>query len=203
MITTIMGAVCALVLGTTVVTAPADTANVYVLNGEKIVNFDGSQLVGKAIKSYDIVVATDNATGRVSRIHTISASADASDLILHKYSGKISQLGKVVYVVDGKEVPAMEFVKINKNNIANMTVCKPGTASAKEWTKDDGAMVIVIETKKDNVYVIDGKKVSAAEFNKLSTKALASMTVLKAGSEAAKKWTDDGKVQVVMVDLKK
>lgn len=203
MITTIMSAVCALVLGTTVLTTPTDTANVYMLNGEKIENFDGSQLRGKAIKDYRIGVATDNATGRVSKIHMITTAANEPGFIVNKVSGETSQLGNVVYVVDGKEVPAMEFAKIKTNNITNVTVLKPGSAAAKERTKDENTTVIIVGTKKDNIYVIDGKKVSEAEFTKLDVKSLLSVTVLKAGSEAAKKWTKDEKVQVLLVNLKK
>lgn len=67
MLTSILSAVCALALGSSAMTSQADTVNVYMINGEKVTNFDGSQLCGKTVSDYRIGVATNNATGEVSK----------------------------------------------------------------------------------------------------------------------------------------
>ena len=54
MLTTILSALCALTLSGNIATAQADTLNVYMINGDKITNFDGSQLVGKTVSEYRI-----------------------------------------------------------------------------------------------------------------------------------------------------
>lgn len=54
MLTSILSAICALALSATPVQAQADTVNLYIINGEKVTNFDGSQLVGKTISDYKL-----------------------------------------------------------------------------------------------------------------------------------------------------
>lgn len=61
MLTTILSSLCALTLSGNIATAQADTLNVYMINGDKITNFDGSQLVGKTVSEYRIGIATNNA----------------------------------------------------------------------------------------------------------------------------------------------
>ena len=49
MLTSILSAVCALVLSSNSIASQGDTLNVYIIDGEKIENFDGSQLLGKTV----------------------------------------------------------------------------------------------------------------------------------------------------------
>ena len=99
MLTSILSAVCALALGSSAMTSQADTVNVYMINGEKVTNFDGSQLCGKTVSDYRIGVATNNATGEVSKVHIIKTEEHVSPL---KVNG-VQVMGQdVIYVVDGE-----------------------------------------------------------------------------------------------------
>ncbi|MDE7126574.1 MAG: hypothetical protein K2O58_01575, partial [Bacteroidales bacterium] len=121
MLTSILSAVCALVLGTSAMTSQADTVNVYMINGEKVTNFDGSQIVGKTVSDYKIGVATNNATGEVSKVHIIKTEDTASPLA---GNGGLVMGMDVIYVVDGVKTSSLDFIKIKQENIGSMTVCK-------------------------------------------------------------------------------
>ena len=87
-----------------------------------------------------------------------------------------------------------------------MTICKAGSKEALEWTDDENVNVIKLETSKaanvyvDNIYIVGGKEVSSEEFMKLKPKDLAAMTIYKAGSKEALKWTDRTDKNVIVVD---
>ena len=200
MLTSILSAVCALALGTSAMTSQADTVNVYMINGEKITNFDGSQIVGKTVSDYRIGVATNNATGEVSKVHIIKTEDPASPLT---GNGGLVMGMDVIYVVDGVKTSSLDFIKIKQENIGSMTVCKAGSKEAMEWTDDENVNVLKFETKKENVYIIDGKQVSSDEFSKFTPEVISSINIYKAGSKEAGKWTDDKDKNVIVVELKK
>lgn len=200
MLTSILSAVCALALGSSAMTSQADTVNVYMINGEKVTNFDGSQLCGKTVSDYRIGVATNNATGEVSKVHIIKTEEHVSPL---KVNG-VQVMGQdVIYVVDGVKTSSLDFIKIKQENIGSMTVCKAGSEEAMEWTDDENVNVIKFETKKENIYIIDGKQVSSDEFSKFKPNDISSMKIYKAGSEESAKWTENKDRNVILIELKK
>jgi hypothetical protein len=200
MLTSILSAVCALALGSSAMTSQADTVNVYMINGEKVTNFDGSQLCGKTVSDYRIGVATNNATGEVSKVHIIKTEEHVSPL---KVNG-VQVMGQdVIYVVDGVKTSSLDFIKIKQENIGSMTVCKAGSEEAMEWTDDENVNVIKFETKKENIYIIDGKQVSSDEFSKFKSNDISSMKIYKAGSEESAKWTGNKDRNVILIELKK
>lgn len=200
MLTSILSAVCALALGSSAMTSQADTVNVYMINGEKVTNFDGSQLCGKTVSDYRIGVATNNATGEVSKVHIIKTEEHVSPL---KVNG-VQVMGQdVIYVVDGVKTSSLDFIKIKQENIGSMTVCKAGSKEAMEWTDDENVNVIKFETKKENIYIIDGKEVSSDEFSKFKPNDISSMKIYKAGSEESAKWTGNKDRNVILIELKK
>ena len=105
MLTSILSAVCALALGSSAMTSQADTVNVYMINGrESHEIFDGSQLCGKTVSDYRIGVATNNATGEVSKVHIIKTEEHVSPL---KVNG-VQVMGQdVIYVVDGVKTSSL------------------------------------------------------------------------------------------------
>ncbi|MCI2108376.1 MAG: hypothetical protein LKK12_05495 [Bacteroidales bacterium] len=197
MLTTILGAICALALNASPAASQADTVNVYMINGEKIENFDGRQLVGKTISTYRIAISKSNSTGKITKVHMINTTES-----LAKSDGNgVSE--NTVYVVDGVKTSPEGFAKITPSEIGSITVCKAGSKEAKEWTDDATAQVIKVETKKDGIFIVNGKEVSSEEFFKLKPKVIASMTILKAGSKAAAKYTDSKDKNVIVVESKK
>ena len=127
-------------------TATADTTNYYVINGQPVDKFDGSQLEGKTIVSYDITIITPPDKGAV-RVHEILTEGyshpPVSVQIRPTYSD--DQVDPV-YVIDGKPVSKKDFEQLNPAEIKSMTVVKNG--SMEEVKKYEGWEngVILVET---------------------------------------------------------
>jgi len=118
-------------------TAPADTLNGYSIDGKFVAHFDGSQLVGKTIASYQILSYTDHLTGVVVRMHDIRTER-------HEPVRPAP-----AYVIDGVQVTAEQFGTLRTSDIQNMTVIKNDTGEGiKQYAGWENG-VILIETKKD------------------------------------------------------
>lgn len=76
MLTLLLSALLASAPGTVTVEAKADTVNHYVIDGKPVSNFDGTQLAGKAIASYDITTTKEK--GKVVQNHIITLAAPGS-----------------------------------------------------------------------------------------------------------------------------
>ena len=133
-------------------TDPADTLNHYVIDNQSIDRFDGSQLIGKKIVTYQI---TTVAKGKnVVRIH---------DIITEDYQAR-QLAGEPVFVLDGKQVTKDEIEGLNPLAIKNMTVIKDGGREDVKKYEGWENGVIFIETKKDGTPVFktdnsDGPKI--------------------------------------------
>ena len=120
--------VCALGLSAGIITSPADPVNEYIINGNRVENFNGSQLKGKVIEDYTISVAGDK------HIHNITTKESAPEPI---------------YVVNGKKVPKDLVNSISPADIKSMTVLKNATQpEAAKYNGGTNASVILIVTKK-------------------------------------------------------
>ena len=128
-------------------TAAADTLNYYVINGQHVDKFDGSQLEGKKIVSYDITIITPPTQGPV-RVHEILTEGYSHPPVsIQIRPTGVSDLVDLVYVIDGKQVSKKDFEQLNPAEIRSMTVVKNG--SQEEVKKYDGWEngVILVETK--------------------------------------------------------
>lgn len=120
--------VCALGLSAGIITSPADPVNEYIINGNRVENFNGSQLKGKVIKDYTISVTGDKHT------HNITTKEAASEPI---------------YVVNGKKISKDLVNSISPSDIKSMTVLKNSTQpEAAKYNGGTNASVILIVTKK-------------------------------------------------------
>lgn len=64
---------CAVSLCAAARPSQTDTVDLYVIDGQKIAGFDGSQLVGRSIKSYDVITAVpESGKKKVYRTHNIT-----------------------------------------------------------------------------------------------------------------------------------
>ena len=166
-----MGAICALNINASAMTASADTLDRYIINNQTIGRFDGSQLIGKTISDYKIVLAKSESDGEVIRLHLIrtdgqkvarikSDSADGGvDLgngeinitvngkTYTNANSKIIIAGSVIYVIDGKKCDKEALAKIKPESIASMTVYKPGCKEAVELSGRKDVTVIKVVTK--------------------------------------------------------
>lgn len=166
MLTFILSAVCALSLNA----APADTLDKYIINGEQVVKFDGSQLVGKTVSDYKVTVAKSITADEAVRIHVIrtdgqkiKAIKSSSVVESFRFEDKDAEFnidGKnysnaevtvlsstTLYIVDGKKCDKDAFGKIKPESIASMTVYKPGSKGALKLSGKSDVAVIVVVTK--------------------------------------------------------
>ena len=173
MLTSILSAVCALALSATSVQTPADTVNLYILNGEKVADFDGSQLVGKTVSDYKIMTATSSSNGvvTVTKVHNICTDGRQAKNVSvtqesksvggtsvnsisvgeghNEIAGTVTVKGSdpAIVIINGKPSTREELVKMNPKHISEMQIYKAGSEEALKWTKDKTMNVIVIKKK--------------------------------------------------------
>lgn len=130
-------------------TAAADTLNYYVINGQPVDKFDGSQIEGKKIVTYDITVITPPNQCPV-RVHEITTEGYSHPPVTIRIRPTdASAQADPAFVVDGKQVSKQEFERLDPAEIKSMTVIKNGSPEQEEVKKYDGWEngVILIETK--------------------------------------------------------
>lgn len=99
-----------------------------------------------------------------------------------------------VLYVDGEKSATMPAA----NNISRIEAFAPGTEKAKAYASG-GKGAVLIDTR-TNIFIVDGKRVSAAEMKALDTRKIKSIDVLK--GESAKRYTEDPRVGVFVVKTK-
>lgn len=222
-------AVCAILHGTTALSQTADNATVYIINGEKITNFDGSQLKGKTVTEYRIGTAEKD--GKQTTVHFIDVS-DGTNADSPYTKGKVIHISESAYkmaemdadfnkvkegsdnsglkdaliYVDGKEYDG-KLSDLNGKDIKSVNIYKAGSDLAKSHGEKGKNGLIMITTKAklaNTVYLIDGKRVEEDAAKKISPKDIKAITVLKHGSkEAIELGGEEGKtLDYIMIELK-
>lgn len=176
MLTSILSAICALTLSSSVMASQADTTNVYIINGEKVTNFDGSQLVGKTVSDYRTMTSQSASNGNVSVTRTHVIRTDGKKIAsVNSYTTTVSE---------------------GSTDVAKITIIGTG----------DEKPVTTVQTMSGangiEVYV-DGKKSTVEKMGKIKPDKIASLTVYKAGSKETAKYTDSKDKNVIIVELKK
>ena len=184
--------------------------NHYFIDGKRVENFDGSQLVGKTVKHYDLkrlehviihnIFTTDDwvkieGTNSATTVRVLSAEeAAAQGIPLTPGSMKTSMRNPLI-IVDGQEFTGNIYSDIGIDNIKSMNVYDADSEVAKSYGDKGKNGVIKIFTEKMPeavTYFINGKKASKADFNKLSPDSIKVIKVLKRGSAAAIQASPDG-----------
>jgi TonB-dependent SusC/RagA subfamily outer membrane receptor len=151
-----------------------------------------------------------------------------TDASLKKYNDELkvrnatsvnSKLKNPLYIVDGKKVTKEELNKLNTNDIESVNFIKDKEA-LKPYGKDGENGVILVTTKKkatgnkiadehktnelpkDVLYIVDGKKVTIEEANKINPNDIEAINVLKDKSATAV-YGEDGKNGVIIITTKK
>lgn len=130
----------------------------FVIDGQKVENFDGSQLAGKTIVSYtvknnthfvvtaDFKESTDNGEKIVGygTLKITEAKKHAEDEVM---VGGVNK-DEIVYVVDGKEVSYEQFKTITTPNIKSISVVRSkDNPEFKKYAKADTKGVLILQTR--------------------------------------------------------
>ena len=118
----------------------ADTLRIYTIDGERIPNFTGKELIGKTIKNY--------------RINTTVLPAPKSDVIeIHIITTTTPPAPKPAphYLIKGREpeLTEEEFNKISPSKIKAIDVLKEGSKAIQAGgLKEDGRSYIIVTLEK-------------------------------------------------------
>lgn len=160
--------------------------NVFIINGEKIENFDGSQLTGKKILLFNVIkddkgdvysihtdeILPDSLRNRPYKVstefHYITKDtlANGNNLNKSEKAGKreveVTKFdvlnSKPLIILDGKEYTG-SINDIKSGDINSINVYKPGSDVANAYGEKgkNGVLKIFTKASKDNVlYVVDG-----------------------------------------------
>ena len=201
-------------------TPQTDTVTMYVINGDLIKNFNGSQLRGKTIKTY-FIVTTESWNNRVIIGHAITTTdakprpgqsiritkLDETDMNPSvnaiRFPDSQEDAGMPLTIIDGVESP---IPTATPSDIVSISVLEPGSPEASKYGEKGKNGVMIFTTKSGNstantIYIIDGKKSTEADMKALDQNKIKSVEAMK--GKAAKKYTDDPNVGVVIVTTKK
>lgn len=118
----------------------ADTLRIYSIDGERIPNFTGKELIGKTIKNY--------------QVNTNVLPAPKSDVIeVHAITTTTPPAAKPAphYLIKGREqeLTEEEFNKISPSKIKAIDVLKEGSKAIQAGgLKEDGRSYIIVTLKK-------------------------------------------------------
>ena len=118
----------------------ADTLRIYTIDGKRIPNFTGKELIGKTIKNY--------------QVNTNVLPAPKSDVIeIHIITTTTPPVAKPAphYLIKGREqeLTEEEFNKISPSKIRAIEVLKEGTKAIQErGLKVDGRSYIIVTLEK-------------------------------------------------------
>lgn len=202
---------------------------VFIINGEKIENFDGSQLTGKKILSFNVI---KNDKGDVYSIHTDEILPDSLRNRPYKVSTELHYItkdtlangnnlnksekagkrevevtnfdmlnSKPLIVVDGKKYSgSISYIK--PGDINSINVYKPGSDVANAYGEKgkNGVLKIFTKASKDNVsYVVDGKPATSQEVKDIAPSKISNVVILKRGSKAAMDHGEIGKTHDICI----
>ena len=133
----ILSSVCALVLGAASPSVQADTTDVYVIDYVEIKDFDGTQLIGKTISTYNINLTNEGS--RTVRNHIIKtvlsgnrvsvATREMSPAMAGLLQLTPEEMDDAVFFLNGARVSKLTFGYLNVSDIAEIKTLK-GTEAA-------------------------------------------------------------------------
>lgn len=189
MLTLMLSALLTSAPGTVSVEAKADTVNHYVIDGKPVSNFDGTQLAGKAIASYDITTTKEKDKVVQNHIITLAAPVEKQNDIFNQF-----------FIHDDEDYSEMtKTTTVTDNGILQTTT---------EGTLKNGGKVTTTSTQivrtfeptdfRDKKLYIDGQEATMTDFQELKPSEIKSITVLE-GKAAVKVWGDDAACGVIEV----
>ena len=203
--------------------------NIFIINGEKIENFDGSQLTGKKILSFIVI---KNEKGDIYNVHTDDMLPDSLRNRQYKVSTELHLItkdtlangnninksekavkrevevtkfdmlnSKPLIILDGKEYTG-SINDIKSGDINSINVYKPGSDVANAYGEKgkNGVLKIFTKASKENIlYVVDGKSATSQEVKDIAPSKISNIVVLKRGSKAAMDHGEIGKTHDICI----
>lgn len=169
--------------------------DVYIIDGDTVGNFDGSQLMGKQIVHYTV---TQLAGGQHMTVHHITTASGPGKAATRPDAAQAAH-AEPLLVVDGA-VCHGNINDVKPDDIAYVDVYKPGSEVANAYGTRGKNGVIKIFTKKSGsgiTYIVDGKVVTKADFNKIKLADIKAVKVLKRGTAQAIASSPTGKTDDV------
>ena len=116
-----------------------DTLRIYNIDGQLYKHFSGKELVGKTIKSYNILYASNMDGKHVIESHRIKTTTPPAAV----------SKAEPHYIIEGKgEITKEEMNKITPTKIAAINVLKSGCKAISDLSlKDDGRGYVIIKLK--------------------------------------------------------
>ena len=173
--------------------------NVFIINGEKIENFDGSQLTGKKILLFNVI---KDGKGDIYSIHTDEILPDSLRNRPYKVSTKLHYITKDTLANGNNLNNSGSINYIKPGDISSINVYKPGSDVANAYGEKgkNGVLKIFTKASKDNVsYVVDGKPATSQEVKDIAPSKISNVVVLKRGSKAAMDYGEVGKTHDICI----
>lgn len=179
-----------------------DTVDMYVIDDVVISDFDGSQLVGKNVSSYQVT----RSKVKPVRVHVIVTKSPLSsdNQKLHSYNGYIKSLNldgeaaeKKAAVSDSGSIPADVSV-----DLSGMKVSSVDVIAVKDFEVKDKDVRMVVTKQSNIAYIIGDKIATKEELYKLDPSKISSMDVIKRKDIIAKYIKDDSIDVLIKVSLK-
>ena len=191
----------------------------YYIDGKRVENFDGSQLVGKTIKRY-VMTPVPNSPVVIHNIFTDGEWIRITNRPLGKsIEPDIRIEGDMRYekitdddvvnplvILDGEEYTG-EISDINPESVKCINVYKPGSEVARHFGEkgENGVMEIFTKGFPEGItYLINDSLATKEIVNKLSPDAIKRVKVLKRGSADAIRMRPEGNVNnIILISTKK
>lgn len=177
----ILSTVCALALNAAALPAQIDTNDLYLIDNAKVESFNGSQLAGKRVITYNIF--RENVAGIPTRVHIITTDASKDNPVVIMGNPDMSNVtvvslepgserpsisirstdpsksvDDIMFFVDGKQIASDEFKKLDPKNIASMEVMKEAGAEAYLQNLKDQGLVPKDINPKGGIILVKTKK---------------------------------------------
>lgn len=163
----LLSTICAVALGAASPSVQADTTDIYMIDYVEVKDFNGSQLVGKTISTYNINVT--NVGSRVVQTHIIKTVLSGNSMkaaapgLSPGFAGLVplepAEIDNAVFFLNGSRVSQQTFNYLDTNDIAEVKALKG--AEAAEYLRSlkkndeydgetDGRGVVIVTTKSRN-----------------------------------------------------
>ena len=164
----VLSAICALSLGAASPSVKADTTDVYVIDYVEVKGFNGSQLVGKTISTYNINLTTAGSeivrthiiktvlTGNTNNVGTVTGKSSGLDGLV---SLSPEEMDNAVFFLNGARVSRTTFKFMDTGTITDIKTLKGEEADEylqslkknKEYDGiTEGRSVVIVKAKSQN-----------------------------------------------------